>query len=298
MGKQKRSPGTYQKIDTVFKRDVNNIIMPYEELVSPELEFLRGCKFDAEEKIDGTNVRLEVKRTVEYATYYENNVDLVVDKTSPVQVTWSVKYKGKTDTAEMPKMLGEFLRTEYPEDKILGCFGLQKIMSVEADLDTLIEKGWITKNENGKDILNLEVIPENYTIYGEGYGARIQKCGARYLANENKFIGFDIKINEWYLLREQRDEILKNLGVPVVPFIGTFTIDEAIEYVRKGFTSLIAEDKTLPAEGLVLRTPIGLKSRKGDRIIFKVKTCDFEKYFNVYKTHDKVEQVPNENYNK
>ena len=36
MGKQKRSPNTYQKIDTIFKRDINNIIMPFDGLVSPE----------------------------------------------------------------------------------------------------------------------------------------------------------------------------------------------------------------------------------------------------------------------
>ena len=50
MGKQKRSENTYQKINTIFKRDANNVIMPYNEFALPELEWLRDCKFDAEEK--------------------------------------------------------------------------------------------------------------------------------------------------------------------------------------------------------------------------------------------------------
>ena len=98
-----------------------------------------------------------------------------------------------------------------------------------------------------------------------------------------------------YLLRENRDDIFKKLGVDIVPFMGTFTVDEAIEFVKKGFNSKVAEEPHL-AEGLVLRTPIGLQSRRGERIIFKIKTCDFQKYFNTYGTYDKVDQPKNENY--
>ena len=65
MGKQKRSENTYTKINTIFLRDENNIIMPYDEFVAPEFEWLRNCKFDADEKIDGTNIRIEVTRQVE-----------------------------------------------------------------------------------------------------------------------------------------------------------------------------------------------------------------------------------------
>ena len=53
------------------------------------------------------------------------------------------------------------------------------------------------------------------------------------------------------------------------------TVDEAIEFVKKGFKSTIAENKDYDAEGLVLKTPMGLLNRKGERIITKIKTCDF-----------------------
>ena len=60
MGKQKRSENTYQKINTLYKRDINNIIMQHYEWSCPEFEYLRTLLWDASEKIDGTNMRIEV----------------------------------------------------------------------------------------------------------------------------------------------------------------------------------------------------------------------------------------------
>ena len=71
-------------------------------------------------------------------------------------------------------------------------------------------------------------------------------------------------------------------------------IQEAIDYVKRGFVSHVAENnKGFIAEGLVCKSPVGLKNRQGQRIIFKVKTCDWNKYFNRYGTYDKVDQKPN-----
>lgn len=292
MGKQKRSPNTYQKIDTIFKRDINNIIMPFDGLVSPELEYLRGCKFDAEEKIDGTNTRIEVQRKITNSFYVSELQENYLD--FPAEITWEVKYKGKTDNANLPKMLDDFLKETYTEEKVLAALGLKKTMSVMNDLDDLTERNWIIKEEGGsRTFINLEAVPALYTLYGEGYGVKIQGCGGSYLKSSNAFIGFDVKVDNLYLLRENRDQIFTKLGCPIVPYIGQFTIDEAIDFVRKGFTSKISEDPNFLAEGLVLRTPMGLKNRRGERIIFKVKTCDFVKYRAQYGTDEKVEQTPN-----
>jgi hypothetical protein len=62
MGKQKRSENTYQKINTIFMRDAKNVIMPYDPFTEPEFEYLRGLKWRGEEKIDGTNMRIEVTK--------------------------------------------------------------------------------------------------------------------------------------------------------------------------------------------------------------------------------------------
>ena len=281
MGKLKRSENTYQKINTIFKRDANNVIMPYDEFVLPELEWMRDCKFDAEEKIDGTNTRIEVTR--EFITS---------DIGNNIGIKWNVAYKGKTDNAQIPKMLYAYLTTELTEDKVLNALGLSKEMYVTDEL--MQEKTWSVLNTQFNVYeLDETKIPKRYTLYGEGFGAGIQSGG--YYRKDNSFIGFDVKVDNMYLLRENRDEIFNKLGVDIVPFVGKFTIDEAIEYVKKGFNSNIAEEPHL-AEGLVLRTPMGLKTRKGERIIFKVKTCDFNKYFVKYGTYDKVDQPKNENY--
>lgn len=281
MGKQKRSENTYQKINTIFKRDANNVIMPYDEFAVPELEWLRDCKFDAEEKVDGTNTRIEVTR--EFITS---------DIGNNIGIKWNVTYKGKTDNAQIPKMLYAYLTTELTEDKVLNALGLSKEMYVTDEL--MQEKTWSVLNTQFNVYeLDETKIPKRYTLYGEGFGAGIQSGG--YYRKDNSFIGFDVKVDDMYLLRENRDEIFKKLGVDIVPFMGTFTVDEAIEFVKKGFNSNIAEETHL-AEGLVLRTPMGLKTRKGERIIFKVKTCDFNKYFVKYGTYDKVDQPKNENY--
>ena len=281
MGKQKRSENTYQKINTIFKRDANNVIMPYDEFALPELEWMRNCKFDAEEKVDGMNTRIEVTR--EFITS---------DIGNNIGIKWNVAYKGKTDNAQIPKMLYTYLTTELTEDKVLNALGLSKEMYVTDEL--MQEKTWSVLNTQFNVYeLDETKIPKRYTLYGEGYGAGIQSGG--YYRKDNSFIGFDVKVDNMYLLRENRDEIFKKLGVDIVPFVGKFTIDEAIEYVKKGFNSNIAEETHL-AEGLVLRTPMGLKTRRGERIIFKVKTCDFMKYFNTYGTYDKVDQPKNEMY--
>ena len=282
--KQERSKNTYQKINTLFKRDVNNIIMPYEDFVDPALEWLKDCKFECSEKVDGTNVRFEVSSMPKY-----ENDELV-------GVSFSVEYKGKTDNAVIPKMLEDFMKTTYTPDVIFNGLGIKEFVPVSE----FFEHNWLAIDENTKEAIpDINRVPKMYTIYGEGYGAKIQACGSQYLKDSNKVIGFDVKVtsnngDELYLLSKNRDEIMNKMGMPIVPTIGYFTIQEAINYVKRGFVSHVAENnKGFIAEGLVCKSPVGLKNRQGQRIIFKVKTCDWNKYFNRYGTYDKVDQKPN-----
>lgn len=254
---QKRSENTYQKINTIFKRDENNIIMPNAEFSIPELEWLRNCKFDATEKIDGTNIRIEVVPTL-------NVMSSATHRNDPFM--FIVRYMGKTDNTQIPPHLLKHLEETYTKEKVLEALGLPEYMSEEYCL----EKGYN----------KIEDIPM-YTIYGEGYGVKIQK-GGNYIKDDVGFIVFDVKVGDMYLLRPSMEEIALKLGAPTVPYMGQFTIDEAIEFVKKGFKSTIAENKDYDAEGLVLKTPNGLMTRRGERIIFKIKTCDFVKYRNKY----------------
>ena len=284
--RQHRSENTYQKINTIFMRDANNIIMPYNGFVLPEFEYLRNVKWRAEEKIDGTSMRIEVAGKIEYNMDCINNIEFV-ETDEPIGVRFIVRIAGKTDNANIPPKLKAFMEEHYPKDKVLAALGLQEYIPVAQ----FAEHKWV--DENGKPAVSK--IPHLYTIYGEGYGVGIQK-GGNYIKDGVSFIVFDVKVDDMYLLTDARDEIAGKLGAPVVPLIGYFTIDEAIDFVRTGFKSTIAENKDYAAEGLVLRTDCGLLSRRGERLITKIKTCDFEKYRNKYGTDGPTLQPVNEKY--
>lgn len=279
MGKQKRSENTYQKINTIFMRDAKNVIMPYEPFTEPEFEYLRGLKWRGEEKINGTNMRIEVIKV----PVWDGGIDASTININGVE--FKVHIAGKTDNAQIPKNLLKHMQEKYPDEKVLAALGLKKFIPVEE---------W----ENEHNWLTYEQIPNIYTIYGEGYGEGIQS-GGWYIKGGNEFIVFDVKVNDIYLKTDARDEIATKLGAPIVPLIGYFTLNEAIDFVRKGFRSVVAENPEVKmAEGLVLRTDLGLRNRMGKRLIVKVKYEDFQKYRNVYGTDDPVEQPRNENYKK
>ena len=277
MGKQKRSENTYQKINTIFMRDANNVIMPYDPFTEPEFEYLRHNKWHASEKIDGTNMRIEVTK------------EIVPSETSVVSevagVKFNVRFAGKTDNAQIPPKLLKFMEENYPKEKVFAALGLKEFIPTEE---------W----ESEHNWLEYDQIPNIYTIYGEGYGVGIQKAGGNYIKDGVGFIVFDVKVNDIYLKTDVRDEIATKLGAPIVPFIGYFTLDEAIDFVRKGFVSTISENREYMAEGLVLRTDLGLRNRMGKRLIVKIKYEDFQKYRAVYGTDEKVDQPKNENYSR
>ena len=275
MGKQKRSENTYQKINTIFMRDAKNVIMPYDSFTEPEFEYLRNLKWRGEEKIDGTSMRIEVIKVPVW--------DGGIEGSTINGVKFNVRIAGKTDNAQIPKNLLKHMQEKYPNEKVLAALGLKEFIPVD---EWEFEHNWLT----------YEQIPNIYTIYGEGYGEGIQS-GGWYIKGGNEFIVFDVKVNDIYLKTEARDEIATKLGAPIVPLIGYFTLDEAIDFVRKGFRSVVAENPEVKmAEGLVLRTDLGLRNRMGKRLIVKVKYEDFQKYRNVYGTDDPVEQPHNKNY--
>lgn len=219
----------YQKIQTLFKRDERNIIIP-DQFTYPEFEVLKDLKWECTEKIDGTNIRIELVSS-------GNPEDGII-----------MSFKGRTDKANIPEHL-------------------------------LTKLNWLFDREHLMEALNITDETQNcdITLYGEGYGAKIQK-GGNYISNDVNFILFDVKVGKWWLDREAIKDIANKLGINAVPLMGYMTIPEAIEYVKKGFKSTIAENKDYDAEGLVLKAPCGLLKRDGERLITKIKTVDFRKY--------------------
>ena len=59
----------------------------------------------------------------------------------------------------------------------------------------------------------------------------------------------------------------------MVQVIGTGNLDTAVKLCKDGFKS---EWGDFQAEGIVLRTKLGLKNKSGHRIITKVKCKDFK----------------------
>jgi len=122
------------------------------------------------------------------------------------------------------------------------------------------------------------VFPTTETIiYGEGFGAGIQKGGG--YSKTKQFIVFDVLVaSKWWLNWENTCDIANKLGLKTVPFIGDMSLEEGVEMVRRGFNSVLAKENTgeiMPAEGMVGRTVETLFDKKGSRIIIKLKTRDF-----------------------
>lgn len=112
---------------------------------------------------------------------------------------------------------------------------------------------------------------DNVCLYGEGYGAKVQKGGGNYRQDQD-FVLFDVKIGDWWLQRRDVEDIAEKVGLDTVPIIGRGTLLEMVEQTRPGFSSIWGD---FMAEGIVARPAIELKTRSGQRIITKIKCKDF-----------------------
>lgn len=100
----------------------------------------------------------------------------------------------------------------------------------------------------------------------------IQKGDENYRQDQD-FVLFDIKIDDWWLQRKDIEDIAEKLQIDIVPIIGKGNLHEMIATVRNGFNSICGN---FQAEGIVARPAIELKSRNGSRIITKLKCRDFK----------------------
>lgn len=112
-------------------------------------------------------------------------------------------------------------------------------------------------------------------LYGEGYGAGIQKGGM--YRPDPSFVLFDVKVGDWWLRRPAVEDVAAKLGLDVVPIVDTCVLSDAIETMRtcavgEWFTS--AWPDATP-EGVVGRPVVDLWNRKGERIVTKLKFKDF-----------------------
>lgn len=126
------------------------------------------------------------------------------------------------------------------------------------------------------------VFPQsNVILYGEGYGAGIQKGGGLY-SPAKRFILFDVfvadtentRLGGWWLSDDNMRDVAMKLGLDAVPLVGTMTLEEAATKIRAGFKSYLNGGQA-QAEGMVGRPMEALYDKKGHRLIVKLKTKDF-----------------------
>lgn len=113
------------------------------------------------------------------------------------------------------------------------------------------------------------------TVYGEGYGARIQKGGGNYRDDQGVIV-FDVRVGDWWLKDDDVAEVASKLGLELVPSYGTFSLVDAWNKITRG--ELRSRWPKVSIEGLVGRPSVDLFCRNGDRLIVKLKIRDYADY--------------------
>ncbi len=199
-----------------------------------------------ERDMEGSKKLIEGKFRNECVEYLKDNKWMFTEKIdgTNIRIHWdghSVSIGGRTDNAQIPGVLVQRLNELF-----LG--------------------------ETNAQIFEQKFAENPVTFYGEGYGGKIQSGGA--YKKEQDFILFDIMIGDVFLERENIENIAESFNLKVVPIVMTDTIEKAVEYVKTKPKSLIAiEEKE--SEGLVGVPLARLVDFRGNRIIVKIKTCDF-----------------------
>lgn len=270
---------TYTKINTLYKRykNLNKVELPnpawkaFQNKImignfsDDYMEYIKGLKFDCFSKIDGTNTKIVFYPSTGLCTYggKTDNADLKQhDKIMPMiiqRITPLLQTMFPPETAKFVPVLDENNRVQYrwPE-------GGEKIKEVTAEDIRDYGTMW------GVDLEESPIY-----IYGELYGPGVQKGG--HYGDTLRFAVFDICQQGWFIPIGMLTEMCDNLGLDMVPYIGTMSIKEAENMVKKGFKTMVWEpkDPDYIEEGIVARPVVPIKDPRGKRIIVKIKYCDY-----------------------
>lgn len=119
--------------------------------------------------------------------------------------------------------------------------------------------------------LGFQELPVGMVLYGEGYGAKIQSGGG--YRPDQGFVLFDVWFEGLWLERSNVEDIAGQVGCDVVPIVETGTLHKMIDIVRAGDD--LSRWPGVVMEGLVARPVVELQSRRGERVITKLKRKDF-----------------------
>lgn len=116
---------------------------------------------------------------------------------------------------------------------------------------------------------------DDVTIYGEGYGAKIQKGGGNYRPDQG-FIMFDVLVGQYFLRPYDQIDISARLGIDMVPFVGYGSPTDTWELIKADALASAWPDVT--TEGVVGTPMVPLFDRRGKRIVMKMKLKDWADY--------------------
>lgn len=242
----------YHKIQTLFKRDLDGSRtgkkgkMIRGEWTTPELEYLADNQWEFTEKVDGTNIRVHIRR---------------------IEDTLFVEYGGRTDNAVLPKPLAERLRELFPEsspsrrsesnrDALIG------LWMREHDLTDvlLFGEGYGPKIQNGGNYRD----DHSFVLFDV-------KIGDWWLLRKDvddiaSKLGVDSVPTIGHGTLHDAIDIVSS-GI-------TFEKSGAVK--RWGSGTLDSAWGSFAAEGIVARPVVPMFDRKGQRIITKVKSVDFK----------------------
>jgi len=160
-----------------------------------------------------------------------------------LSATGEVSFGGRTDAAQISADLIQYLIRTFQQDQLKAAL-------------------WLDQTK-----------PIDVVLYGEGYGAGIQKGGGLYRADKS-FILFDVMVGgQWWLDRKDVADIAGKLSIETVPYLGRMTLDQIVAHVRLPFASKIGSAQ---AEGVVARPVETLFDKRMKRVIIKLKTKDFQ----------------------
>jgi len=238
----------YPKIETLFERD-EHFHVDTQHIRCPE--FTQIARWLVTEKIDGTNVRVSLER---------NFPD------------WGVRFYGRTDNAQIPTFLLSYLQDTFGRDDLKGLWRGRQ------NCELCGGSGLIGHLPSGCSCIDGGY---SITLYGEGYGARIQKGGGNYREGVG-FRLFDVLVDgRWWLDWANVKDVATKLGIKTVPDFGyPRPLEEIVQMVRCGFYSVVANDDQgghieHKAEGIVARTDPYLFDKHGHPLRWKLKTKDF-----------------------
>lgn len=237
----------YVEIKTLFERR-EDFTVNTEKL--RRAEFGQIARWLVTEKIDGTNIRVSLE--------YDDSKCWSEDMPSPHPrhecSEWVVRIGGRTNNAQVPPFLLEYLQQTFTLDRMTSL--------------------WKPENDG-------EIQPYPITLYGEGYGERIQKGGGNYRAGVS-FRLFDVLVGgKWWLDWANVCDIAAGLGIKTVPMVASVMLQaDIVDYVRGGFASYVANEERgqlHEAEGVVARTDPYLYDKHGSPLKFKLKARDFKR---------------------